>query len=76
MKIAAETKSSVLASNAVHQRADSLMSMVTVVAILGSNIFKDTAWIDSVGGLCISAIVIRAALENLTKTIKTWKSAD
>lgn len=73
MKIAIESKSSVLASNAVHQRADSLMSMVTIVAILGSNIFEDTAWIDSVGGLCISVIVIRAGFENLTSTIQTWK---
>lgn len=45
------------------------MSMVTIAAILASNILTDTAWIDSIGGLFISAIVVHAALGNLSSTL-------
>ena len=40
MKVARERKSSVLASNAVHHRVDSLTGIVTLFAILGANFFK------------------------------------
>lgn len=70
MKVAMETRSPVLASSATQQRADSLMSVVAIVAILGSTVWGDTAWVDSVGGLAISTIMVRAALRSLNASIR------
>lgn len=67
MKIATERKSSVLASNAVHHRIDSLTSIVALATIGGAHVFTDASWLDPVGGLIISAMVIRAGWNN-TKT--------
>ena len=64
MKVARERKSSVLASNAVHHRVDSLTGIVTLFAILGANFLHEAAWLDPVGGLLISLLVIRAGLGN------------
>ena len=64
MKIAKERKSSVLASNAVHHRIDSLTSIVALVAIGGSHLFTGTAWLDPVGGLLVSLMVVRAGWGN------------
>lgn len=67
MKVARERKSSVLASNAVHHRIDSLTSIVALATIGGAHVFTDASWLDPVGGLIISAMVIRAGWNN-TKT--------
>ncbi|GJN66627.1 cation efflux family protein [Purpureocillium lilacinum] len=64
MKVARERKSSVLASNAVHHRVDSLTGIVTLAAILGANVFENAAWLDPVGGLLISIMVVNAGFEN------------
>ncbi|KAL9131754.1 MAG: hypothetical protein Q9175_006682 [Cornicularia normoerica] len=64
MKIAKERKSSVLASNAVHHRIDSLTSIVALVAIVGSHVFDNVSWLDPVGGLVVSMMVIRAGWGN------------
>jgi divalent metal cation (Fe/Co/Zn/Cd) transporter len=64
MKVARERKSSVLASNAVHHRVDSLTGIVALLAILGANLLKDATWLDPVGGLFISLLVIRAGFSN------------
>ncbi|GAW11161.1 hypothetical protein ANO14919_005030 [Xylariales sp. No.14919] len=64
MKVARERKSSVLASNAVHHRVDSLTGIVTLAVILGANLFQNAAWLDPVGGLLISLMVIKAGAEN------------
>ncbi|KAI8634585.1 cation efflux family-domain-containing protein [Xylariaceae sp. FL1651] len=64
MKVARERKSSVLASNAVHHRIDSLTGIVTLAAILGANFFQHAAWLDPVGGLLISLMVVKAGTEN------------
>lgn len=64
MKIALERKSSILASNAVHHRIDSLTSIVALVAIGGSHIFTGTTWLDPVGGLIVSMMVIKAGWGN------------
>ncbi|KAL1837482.1 hypothetical protein VTJ49DRAFT_3743 [Mycothermus thermophilus] len=64
MKVARERKSSVLASNAVHHRVDSLTGIVALVAILGANLVRDATWLDPVGGLFISLLVIRAGAAN------------
>ncbi|KAI0389808.1 cation efflux family-domain-containing protein [Xylariaceae sp. FL0594] len=64
MKVARERKSSVLASNAVHHRIDSLTGIVTLGVILGANFFQHAAWLDPVGGLLISLMVVKAGAEN------------
>ncbi|KAK3332508.1 cation efflux family protein [Cercophora scortea] len=64
MKVARERKSSVLASNAVHHRVDSLTGIVTLFAILGANFLQNAAWLDPIGGLLISLMVIRAGWGN------------
>ena len=64
MKIAKERKSSVLASNAIHHRVDSLTGIVTLFAILGANFLHEATWLDPVGGLLISLLVIKAGWGN------------
>ena len=64
MKIAKERKSSVLASNAVHHRIDSLTSIVALLTIGGAHIFTDASWLDPVCGLIISGMVIKAGWNN------------
>ncbi|ORY69872.1 cation efflux family-domain-containing protein [Pseudomassariella vexata] len=64
MKVARERKSSVLASNAVHHRVDSLTGFVTLAVILGANFMQNAAWLDPVGGLLISLMVVKAGAEN------------
>ncbi|KAF7897254.1 hypothetical protein EAF00_005482 [Botryotinia globosa] len=64
MKVARERKSSVLASNAIHHRVDSLTGIVTLFAILGANFLHEAAWLDPVGGFLISLLVIRAGWGN------------
>lgn len=64
MKVAEERKSSVLASNAMHHRIDSLTSIVALATIGGSYVFQDATWLDPVGGLLISLMVIKAGWGN------------
>ncbi|KAG6086859.1 hypothetical protein E4U15_000421 [Claviceps sp. LM218 group G6] len=64
MKIARERKSSILASNAVHHRVDSLTGIVTLAAILGANVLENAVWLDPVGGLLISIMVVSAGFQN------------
>jgi divalent metal cation (Fe/Co/Zn/Cd) transporter len=64
MKVAEERKSSVLASNAIHHRVDSLTSIVALFTIGGSYVFQDATWLDPVGGLLISLMVIKAGWGN------------
>jgi divalent metal cation (Fe/Co/Zn/Cd) transporter len=54
----------VLASNAIHHRVDSLTSIVALLTIGGSHILPDASWLDPVGGLLISLMVIRAGIGN------------
>lgn len=67
MKVADERKSSVLASNAIHHRVDSLTSLVALFTIGGTHLFQNAFWLDPVGGLLISMMVVRAGWGN-TKT--------
>ncbi|KAJ4661747.1 mitochondrial metal transporter [Exophiala dermatitidis] len=64
MKIARERKSSVLASNAVHHRIDSMTSIVALATIGGAHVFSNASWLDPVGSLIISYMVIRAGWSN------------
>jgi divalent metal cation (Fe/Co/Zn/Cd) transporter len=69
MKVAKERKSSVLASNAIHHRVDSLTGIVTLFAILGANFLHNAAWLDPVGGLLISLLVIKAGWGNTVSAL-------
>lgn len=69
MKVARERKSSVLASNAVHHRVDSLTGIVTLFAILGANFLHNAAWLDPVGGFLISLMVIKAGWGNTASAL-------
>ena len=64
MAIAVAKKSSVLASNAVHHRVDSLTAIVALVAIAGSNVFQAASWLDPVGGLLVATMVVQAGASN------------
>lgn len=70
MKVAKERKSSVLASNAIHHRVDSLTGIVTLAAILGANTLQNAAWLDPVGGLLISIMVINAGYGNTMEAFR------
>jgi divalent metal cation (Fe/Co/Zn/Cd) transporter len=69
MKVAKERKSSVLASNAVHHRIDSLTSIVALITIGGTHLFTDASWLDPVGGLVISLMVIQAGWANTRSSL-------
>ncbi|KAG0138768.1 cation efflux protein [Tuber indicum] len=64
MKIAKERKSSVLASNAIHHRIDSLTSIVALIAIGGAHFLQNASYLDPVGGLIVSLMVINAGWGN------------
>jgi divalent metal cation (Fe/Co/Zn/Cd) transporter len=64
LKVAKERKSSVLASNAYHHRVDSLTAFVALLMIAGSNVLTNASWLDPVGGLVISLMVIQAGWGN------------
>ncbi|GKU02935.1 mitochondrial metal transporter 2 [Fusarium langsethiae] len=70
MKVARERRSSVLASNAVHHRIDSLTGFVTLAAIIGANMMENAAWLDPVGGLLISIMVIQAGAGNTVSAFR------
>lgn len=69
MKVANERKSSVLASNAIHHRIDSLTSIVALFTIGGTYLFQDASWLDPVGGLLISLMVIKAGWGNTATSL-------
>jgi cation diffusion facilitator family transporter len=64
MKIAKQKRSSVLASNAYHHRVDSLTSFVALFTILASRFLADAQWLDPVGGLIISGMIVQAGWGN------------
>ena len=69
MRVARERKSSVLASNAVHHRVDSLTSIVALVAIGGSHLIPGATWLDPVCGLVVSGMVIQAGAANALSAV-------
>lgn len=53
-----------LASNAYHHRVDSLTAFVALLMIVSSNYLSNAAWLDPVGGLVISLMVVQAGFGN------------
>lgn len=64
MKVAMAKKSSVLASNAYHHRVDSLTAFVALITICASRFLDNAQWLDPVGGLIISGMIIQAGYGN------------
>lgn len=64
MKVAREKRSSVLASNAYHHRVDSLTAFVALLSIMAGNVFTGAQWLDPVGGLIISGMIVQAGYQN------------
>lgn len=69
LKVAKERKSSVLASNAYHHRVDSLTAFVALLMIGGANVLENASWMDPVGGLVISLMVVQAGWGNTRAAI-------
>lgn len=69
MRIAREKKSSVLASNAYHHRVDSLTAFVALLLIVGSRFMENASWLDPVGGLVISLMVVQAGWGNTKEAL-------
>ncbi|KAF2399409.1 cation efflux protein [Trichodelitschia bisporula] len=69
LKVARERKSSVLESNAVHHRVDSLTGIAALVSIAVSNVYPTFSGMDAVGGMLISWLVIRAGWGNTRKAL-------
>lgn len=59
LKVAEEMNSKVLVANAWHHRVDSLTALVAVLTVAGGNLFN-IVWLDAVGGLCVSALIVKA----------------
>ena len=64
MKVAKEKRSSVLSSNAYHHRVDSLTAFVALATILASHFLESARWLDPVGGLIISGMIVQAGWGN------------
>jgi cation diffusion facilitator family transporter len=67
LKVAKQKRSSVLASNAYHHRVDSLTAFVALITICASKFLANAQWLDPVGGLVISGMIVQAGWTN-TKT--------
>ena len=67
IKVARHKRSSVLASNAYHHRVDSLTAFVALLTICASHFITNAQWLDPVGGLIISGMILQAGWVN-TKT--------
>lgn len=64
IKVAKQKRSSVLASNAYHHRVDSLTAFVALLTICASHFITNAQWLDPVGGLIISGMIVQAGWVN------------
>lgn len=64
MKVANQTNSKVLIANAWHHRVDSLTAGVAVVTVV-LGIYFGISWLDAVGGLLVSILIINVGLRSL-----------
>lgn len=69
LKIAEEKRSSVLASNAYHHRVDSLTAFVALLTISASHFMHNAQWLDPVGGLVISGMIVQAGWQNTKSSL-------
>lgn len=73
MRVAQQTGSVVLMANAWHHRLDSLTSIVAV-ATIGISYLFNAPWLDPVGGLLVSIIIIKAGFEGGIQSV--WELVD
>lgn len=64
-KVGVKTNSSSLKANAWHHRTDALSSIPVLVAVAGSLINPNLAFLDSLGAIVVSAFIIKIGLEIL-----------
>jgi divalent metal cation (Fe/Co/Zn/Cd) transporter len=64
MKVAAERRSAVLKSNAMHHRVDSLTGLAALASVAVANLWPGFAAADALAGLAIAAMVVRAGWGN------------
>lgn len=69
MAIAEQVNSNVLVANAWHHRVDSLTAFVALLTVAGGHVFN-VAWLDSVGGLCVSMLIIKAGWSSFATSFK------
>ena len=55
-----------LLQGAAHHRADGLTSLTVFVALIGALSVRDLYWIDSLGGIMLSLVVLSESLGNAT----------
>lgn len=72
MKIAIKENSAVLRSNAIHHRIDCLSSVVALLTIIGVYLFPSSGWLDPVGAVVISVMVVQAGVESLKGAISEF----
>ncbi|KAH3666801.1 hypothetical protein OGAPHI_003250 [Ogataea philodendri] len=68
-RVGERLNSKVLIANAWHHRVDSLTSVVALVTI-SSGYFLNIYWLDSVGGLLVSVLVMKVGLSGLFQSFK------
>lgn len=68
-KVAIESNSNVLMSNAWHHRVDSLTSLVALVTISGGHFFNFQS-LDAIGGLLVSGLVIKAGAQGMVGAVR------
>lgn len=59
LSVAEATNSKVLVANAWHHRVDLLTAFVALLTVAGG-VFFNIAWLDLVGGVCVSLLIIKA----------------
>lgn len=59
LSVAEATNSKVLVANAWHHRVDLLTALVALLTVAGG-VFFNIAWLDLVGGVCVSLLIIKA----------------
>lgn len=67
MQTARDTGNTALKSNAHHYGMDALGALVPLFTALISGLVPHTAWLDSLGSLAISSMVVKAGWENSRK---------
>lgn len=68
-KIGENLNSNVLIANAWHHRVDSLTSVVALVTISGGYLLN-VMWLDSIGGLLVSLLVVKVGLSGCFQAFK------
>lgn len=72
MRVAKIRNSAALASNAIHHRMDSWTGLFTLLAIVASIGVENSKWIDSLGGLVTSGMVLYTGLNSARQSFMSF----